>query len=66
MWAPAREFNFIPAIADYLAFTAATLRQTLGPSLKSITVGPALLVFQDQSKQSEFLRRWRRETGAVK
>jgi iron(III) transport system substrate-binding protein len=47
-------------------FTAATLRQTLGTSLKAITVGPALLVFLDQSKQGEFLRRWGRETGTVK
>lgn len=47
-------------------FTAATLRQTLGPSLKAIAVGPALLVYLDQSKQSEFLRRWRRETAKVK
>ncbi len=47
-------------------FTAATLRKTLGPALKAIAVGPALLVFLDQSKQAEFLRRWRRETGVVK
>jgi iron(III) transport system substrate-binding protein len=47
-------------------FTAATLRQTLGPSLKAITVGPALLVFLDQAKQGDFLRRWRHETGLVK
>ena len=47
-------------------FTAATLRKTLGPSLKAIAVGPALLVFLDQSKQLEFLRRWRRETGVLK
>ena len=47
-------------------FTAATLRQTLGPSLKAIGVGPPLLVFLDQAKQLEFLRHWRRETGAVK
>ena len=47
-------------------FTAATLRDTLGASLNAITVGPALLVFLDQSKKSEFLRRWRRETGLVK
>ncbi len=46
-------------------FTAATLRKTLGPSLKAIAVGPALLVFLDQSKQLEFLRRWRREAGVV-
>jgi len=47
-------------------FTAATLRDTLGASLNAITVGPALLVFLDQSKKSEFLRRWRHETGLVK
>ncbi len=47
-------------------FTAATLRQTLGTSQKAIAVGPALLVFLDQAKQQEFLRRWRRETGTVK
>ena len=47
-------------------FTAATLRQALGPSLRAIAVGPPLLVFLDQSKQLEFLRRWRRETGTVK
>jgi iron(III) transport system substrate-binding protein len=47
-------------------FTAATLRQTLGPSLKAIAVGPELLVFLDQSKQAEFLRRWSRETVPVK
>jgi len=47
-------------------FTAATLRKTLGQSLKAIAVGPALLVFLDQSKQLEFLRRWRRETGVLK
>jgi iron(III) transport system substrate-binding protein len=46
-------------------FTAATLRQTLGPSLKAIAVGPPLLVFLDQAKQSEFLRRWRQDTGTV-
>jgi iron(III) transport system substrate-binding protein len=47
-------------------FTAATLRQTLGSSLKAIGVGPPLLVFLDQAKQLEFLRHWRRETGTVK
>lgn len=46
-------------------FTAATLRKTLGPSLKAIAVGPALLVFLDQSKQQEFLRRWRHEAGVI-
>jgi iron(III) transport system substrate-binding protein len=47
-------------------FTAATLRETLGGTLKAITVGPALLVFLDQSKKQDFLRHWRRETTAVK
>jgi iron(III) transport system substrate-binding protein len=47
-------------------FTAATLRHTLGSSLKAITVGPSLLVFLDQSKQGEFLRRWTRETHPIK
>lgn len=47
-------------------FTAATLRETLGGTLKAITVGPALLVFLDQSKKQDFLRHWRRETTAIK
>ncbi len=47
-------------------FTAATLRTKLGPTLKAIAVGPALLVYLDRSKQAEFLRRWQRETGVVK
>jgi iron(III) transport system substrate-binding protein len=47
-------------------FTAATLRKTLGPTLKAIAVGPALLVFLDQAKQAEFLRRWRQETGVTR
>lgn len=47
-------------------FTAASLRRTLGGSLKAITVGPALLVYQDRAKQGDFLRRWRRETTPVK
>jgi iron(III) transport system substrate-binding protein len=47
-------------------FTAATLRRVLGTTLKAIAVGPALLVFLDNAKQAEFLRRWRREMGIVK
>ncbi|MDC8785343.1 ABC transporter substrate-binding protein [Roseateles koreensis] len=39
-------------------FTASTLRKTLGGSLKTINVGPALLVFQDKAKQQDFFRRW--------
>jgi iron(III) transport system substrate-binding protein len=47
-------------------YTAATLRQALGTRLKAIAVAPPLLVFLDKSKQQEFLRRWRRETGDAK
>ncbi|MEP7057643.1 MAG: extracellular solute-binding protein [Caldimonas sp.] len=47
-------------------FTAGSMRKTLGSSLKAIGVGPALLVFLDQSKQLDFLRHWRRETGTVR
>lgn len=47
-------------------FTASTLRKTLGSTLKAIAVGPALLVFQDRSKQAEFLRRWQRDAGVLK
>lgn len=47
-------------------FTAATLRQTLGARQRAIAVAPPLLVFLDRSKQQEFLRRWRRETGDAK
>jgi iron(III) transport system substrate-binding protein len=42
--------------------TSARLRESLGPSMRAITVGPGLLVYRDQAKQTEFLRRWRRET----
>ncbi len=42
--------------------TSARLRQALGGSMKAITVGPGLLVYRDQAKQGEFLRRWKRET----
>ncbi len=47
-------------------FTAATLRTKLGPTLKAIAVGPALLVYLDRAKQAEFLRRWQKETILVK
>lgn len=46
--------------------TAAALRDTLGPRLKAIAVGPALLVFLDRAKQQEFLRHWRQGTGSPK
>jgi len=38
------------------------LRETLGNSMKAIGVGPGLLVYRDQAKQTEFLRRWKRQT----
>nr|WP_245660767.1 ABC transporter substrate-binding protein [Polaromonas jejuensis] len=47
-------------------FSAATLRQSLGSSIKAIGVGPSLLVFLDHAKRQEFLQRWRRETAPVK
>ena len=46
-------------------FTAATLRQELGTSLKAIGVGPSLLVFLDHAKQAEFMRRWGQDSGAT-
>jgi iron(III) transport system substrate-binding protein len=42
--------------------TSGKLRETLGASTKAINVGPALLVYRDQSKHAEFLRRWEQET----
>lgn len=46
-------------------FTSATLRKTLGASLKAIGVGPALLVYLDQSKRLEFIKLWRQATGSA-
>jgi hypothetical protein len=45
MWAPAREINFIPAIAGYLAFTAATLLAVVasGASMARSPVSVGLL-----------------------
>jgi iron(III) transport system substrate-binding protein len=45
--------------------TADSLRQTFGPQLRAIGVGPTLLVFLDQAKRQEFLRRWRQHTAAA-
>ena len=42
--------------------TSAHLRLSLGDSMKAISVGPGLLVYRDQAKQGEFLRRWKHET----
>jgi len=42
--------------------TSGKLGATLGASMKAINVGPALLVYRDQSKHAEFLRRWEQET----
>lgn len=45
MWAPARELNFIPAIAGYLAFTAAALLAVIAsaPSITGSAVAVGLL-----------------------
>jgi iron(III) transport system substrate-binding protein len=42
--------------------TSGKLTEALGTSMKAINVGPGLLVFRDQSKHAEFLRRWEQET----
>ncbi len=47
-------------------FTAATLRQALGATLKAIGVGPSLLVYLDHAKQAEFLRRWEPDIGGIR
>lgn len=39
--------------------TAFSLSRELGARVKPIHVGPSLLVFLDQSKRDDFLRRWR-------
>lgn len=45
MWAPARELNFIPAIAGYLAFTAAALLAVIAsaPAIAGSAVAVGLL-----------------------
>lgn len=42
MWAPARELNFIPAIAGYLAFTAAALLAVIASA--TVIAGSAVAV----------------------
>lgn len=39
-------------------FTAASLLRTLGPSARPIRVSPGLLVFLDQAKHRELIKRW--------
>jgi iron(III) transport system substrate-binding protein len=43
--------------------TAATLEKNMGSSLKPIPVSPALLVYLDQSKRLEFLKKWQQAIG---
>ncbi|MET0216838.1 MAG: ABC transporter substrate-binding protein [Burkholderiales bacterium] len=43
-------------------FTAAALTKVLGPSLRPIDVGPGLLVYLDQAKRRDFLKRWEEAT----
>jgi len=45
-------------------FTAAALTKALGASLYPINVGPGLLVYLDQAKRKEFLKRWQQATSA--
>ena len=40
-------------------FTAASLSQSLGQSVRPIPVGPGLLVFLDRAKHHELIKRWR-------
>ena len=40
--------------------TAAGIAKVLGNSIKPIVVGPGLLTYQDQAKQVEFIRKWRK------
>ena len=44
-------------------FTAAALTKVLGPSLRPIAVGPGLLVYLDQAKRRDFLKRWEAATS---
>ena len=43
--------------------TAAALEKAMGSSLKPIPVSPSLLVYLDQSKRLEFLKRWQQAIG---
>jgi len=43
--------------------TAAALEKSMGSSLKPIPVSPALLVYLDQSKRLEFLKKWQQAIG---
>ena len=47
-------------------FTAAALTKALGASLYPINVGPGLLVYLDQAKRKEFLKRWQQATTGAK
>lgn len=46
-------------------FSAASLRARYGERLKPIEVAVPLMVFLDQAKKREFLKRWEREAAAV-
>ncbi len=52
-----RVFSIRPDVTG--EFTAATLARTLGASSRPIGVGSGLLVFLDQAKHREIIRRWR-------
>jgi iron(III) transport system substrate-binding protein len=44
-------------------FTSSALRKILGASIKTIGVGPGLMVYLDQSKRLEFIKLWRQATS---
>lgn len=46
-------------------FTAAALQKTFGPQLRAIAAAPSLVVFLDQAKRREFLRRWTQATTPI-
>jgi iron(III) transport system substrate-binding protein len=46
--------------------TAAALTNTMGPALKPIEVGPALLEYLDARKRLDFLKKWQQALGTKK
>jgi iron(III) transport system substrate-binding protein len=46
--------------------TAAALTRQLGPSLKPIAIGPALMSYLDRTKRAEFLKEWDRAVAPGK
>ena len=42
--------------------TAAGLTQTLGPSIRAISVGPSLIGYLNNQNYRDFIRQWRKAT----